>query len=431
MNRRKVTFKLYPNARETERLTGWIRLHCELYNAALEERIDAYRKHGKSISYYDQQNVLPEVKAARPEYVELGSHALQQTLRKLDLAFQAFFRRVKAGQTPGFPRFKASKRFAGFCYPDPAGWKLMQSGTRGATLRVGSGKDSMSIRARGKHRFGDAARPNDLTITRKNGEWFASVTLRVSEDAVARVRTGDGHRGIDLGLNDWATFDNGETIANPRFMRTNLPRLADLQRRQSRKKKGSCRYKRLGRRIARLHERIGHVRLDFIHKQTSRLVASCAVIATEELVISNMSRSAKGTQNEPGRMVKQKAGLNREILSAGLSMAHQMLAYKAVEAGTRLHLSNTRQLKPSQRCSSCWELVPKTLEQRVHECPHCGLRMRRDQNSASVVLIDAHAPGTGVAARQKPRSRQRAKSKSTTRETAAKAFEDAQQSGSS
>jgi len=143
MERRKVTFKLYPDAREAERLAGWIRLHCELYNAALEERIDAWRKHGKSISYYDQQNVLPEIKAARHEFVELGSHALQQTLRKLDLAFQAFFRRVKAGQTPGFPRFKASKRFSGFCYPDPAGWKLMQHGGRGATLRIGSGKDAM------------------------------------------------------------------------------------------------------------------------------------------------------------------------------------------------------------------------------------------------------------------------------------------------
>jgi putative transposase len=425
MERRKVTFKLYPNATQAERLTGWIRLHCELYNAALEERIDAYRKAGKSISYYDQQNVLPEIKAARPEFVELGSHALQQTLRKLDLAFQAFFRRVKAGQTPGFPRFKASKRFSGFCYPDPAGWKLVQNGKRGATIRLGSGKDAMSIRARGQHRFGDGAKPNDLTIARRNGEWFASVTLRVSEDSCARARTGDDHRGVDFGLNDWATFDNGETIANPRFTRNEMPRMADLQRQQARKKRGSVRYTRLGKQAAKLHERIGNLRREFLHTATSRLVASCAVIATEELKVNNMSRSAKGTQDKPGRRVKQKAGLNREILSAGLSMAHNMLAYKAVEAGTRLHVSNTRQLKPSQRCSRCWEIVPKRLAQRVHECPHCGLTMQRDQNSASVVLIDAHTPGTGVAARPKPLARQRAKSKPETRETPATASQDA------
>ena len=419
MDRRKVTYKLYPNAREVERLTAWVRLHCELYNAALQERIEAYRKAGKSITYYDQQNVLPEIKAARPEFVELGSHALQQTLRRLDLAFQAFFRRVKAGQTPGFPRFKASARFSGFCYPDPAGWKLSQQGQRGGTLRLGSGKEAMSIRMRGQHRFGADAKPNDVTILRKNGEWFASVTLRVPESACARERHDHQHRGIDFGITDWATLDNGETIENPRWMRNELPRLADLQRQRSRKKKGSLRYIRLTRQTARLYERIGNRRREFLHQETAKLVRACAVIATEELQLKNMSRSAKGTLEKPGRRIRQKAGLNREILSAGLGMAHQMLAYKAVEAGTRLHLSYTRQLKPSQRCSGCWALVPKTLSQRVHDCPHCGCSMPRDKNSALVVIIDAHTPGTGVAARPKPLARQRAKSKSVTRETPA------------
>ncbi len=121
MQRRKATLKLYPNAAQLARLETWTRLHCELYNAALEERIDAWRKARKSISWFDQQNALPEIKAARPEFIALGSHALQQTLRRLDLAFQSLFRRVKAGQTPGFPRFKSAKRFSGFAYPDPAG----------------------------------------------------------------------------------------------------------------------------------------------------------------------------------------------------------------------------------------------------------------------------------------------------------------------
>jgi putative transposase len=418
MERRKVTFKLYPNVKESEQLLAWTRLHCELYNAALEERIDAYRKHGKSISYFDQQNVLPEIKTARPELAALGSHALQQTLRKLDLAFQSFFRRVKAGQVPGFPRFKASKRFSGFCYPDPAGWKVLQHGERGATLRIGSGAEAMMIRARGRHRFGLDAVPNDLTITRKNGEWHASITLRVPETACARERSDTEHRGVDFGINDWATFDNGQTIANPRWVRNELPKLAAVQRQQARKRKGSLRYKRLGKLAAALHERIGNLRRDFLHKTTTCLVRSCVVLATEELKTTNMSRSAKGTMDKPGRMVRQKAGLNREILSAGLGMAHQMLAYKAVEAGTRLHIANTRQLKPSQRCAKCWAVKPKTLAQRQHVCP-CGHTMQRDQNSASVVLIDAHTPGTGVAARPKPLARQRAKSKSVTRETPA------------
>jgi putative transposase len=420
MQRRKVTLKLYPNAAQAARLEAWTRLHCELYNAALEERIDAWRKAGKSISYYDQQNALPEIKAARPEFAELGSHALQATLRKLDLAFQSFFRRVKAGQTPGFPRFKSAKRFSGFAYPDPAGWKLMEHGGSGATLRLGSGKDAMSIRARGRHRFGVQAKPNDITLTSRNDQWFVSVTLRVPEEACARQRTGDARRGVDFGVSAWATFDDGQTIANPRWMRKELPRLAALQRQRARKRKGSLRFKRIGARIAKMHERIGNLRRDFVHKETTRMVQQCAVLATEQLAPKNMSRSAKGTVQAPGRRVRQKAGLNREILSAAFGLAHQMLAYKAEEAGTRLHLSNTRQLKPSQRCSACWEIVPKTLADRMHVCPHCGHVMQRDQNSAAVVLIEAFQTqdtlGTGVAARPKPLPRQRGKSRSLTRE---------------
>ena len=167
---------------------------------------------------------------------------------------------------------------------------------------------------------------------------------------------------------------------------------------------------------AQLHARIGNRRRDFVHQKTSMLVRTCAVIATEELTPKNMSRSARGTVESPGRRVRQKAGLNREILSAAFGMAHQMLSYKAVEAGTRLHLANTRQLKPSQRCAGCWAIIPKTLGQRVHMCSQCGHTMQRDQNSALVVLIDAHTPGTGVAAKPRPLGRKRAQSKSMTRE---------------
>ncbi|CBL43792.1 Transposase [gamma proteobacterium HdN1] len=422
MQRRKATFKLYPNASQQKTLEEWTRLHCELYNAGLQDRIEAYRKAGISISYYDQQNALPEIKGFRPELAALGSQALQQTLRRLDLAMQAFFRRVKSGESPGFPRFKSAARFSGFSYPAQAGWKLFQQGSRGATLRLGSGKNAMMIRARGQHRFAEF-QPNDLTITRRNGQWFASVTLRVSDEVCARERSGDQQRGVDFGVTDWATFEDGTTIENPRFMRRELPKLAELQRQRARKKKGSCRYKRLTKRLGQIHERIANLRRDFIHKQTAKLVETCAVIATEELKPKNMSGSAKGTAENPSKRVRQKAGLNREILSAGFGMAHQMLAYKAVEAGTRLHLANTRQLKPSQRCCACWELTPKTLAERTHVCQHCGHTMPRDQNSAAVVLIDAYViserntPGTGVAVRSKPLARQRAKPRSKTRET--------------
>lgn len=426
MQRRKVTFKLYPTASQRKRLDDWARLHAELYNAALQERIEAYRKAGISISYYDQQNTLPAIKQFRPELVELGSHALQETLRRLDRAFQAFFRRVKAGQAPGFPRFKSSARFSGFTYPDPAGWSLLQQGPRGGTLRLGSGKGAMMISLRGRHRFAEF-KPNDLTLSRRRNpatgedQWAASITLRVPESACARQRTGDETVGVDFGLEHWANFDDGSALDNPRWLREALPRLADLQRQRARKQRGSHRYRLLSQQVTRLHQRIADRRRDFIHQQTSALVQRCALIATEELTPKNMSRSAKGTVEAPGRRVRQKAGLNREILSAGLGMAHQMLTYKAHEAGSVLHLAHTRQLKPSQRCSGCWAVVPKTLNERWHLCPHCGCSLPRDQNSARVVLLDAwtpeHTPGTGVAARLKPLPAQVAKLRSKTRET--------------
>ncbi len=127
--------------------------------------------------------------------------------------------------------------------------------------------------------------------------------------ASARTRNGDAHRGVDFGVNDRTTFDNGETIANPRFVRNGLPRMVQLQRQQARKKRGSVRHRRLGKQVARVHERIGTLRREFLHKVTSQLVASCVIIAMEELGTQNMIRSARGTLEKHGRRVKQEAGL--------------------------------------------------------------------------------------------------------------------------
>lgn len=176
----------------------------------------------------------------------------------------------------------------------------MQHGGSGATLRLGSGESAMSIRARGRHRFGQDAKPNDITLTQRFGQWFLSVTLRVPDAACARERTGDERRGVDFRVTDWALFDDGQIITNPRWLREELPHLAALQRERARKRKGSLRFKRLGRRIARLHERIGNLRRDFMHKETTRMVQQCAVLATEQLAPQNMSRSAKGTARSTG-----------------------------------------------------------------------------------------------------------------------------------
>jgi putative transposase len=250
-----------------------------------------------------------------------------------------------------------------------------------------------------------------------------SITLRVPHSACARERTGHESIGVDFGLEHWANFDSGGQIDNPRWVKEGAPALAALQRARAKKRKGSHRYRQLSERIRNRHGSIANKRRDFIHKETTAMAQRCALIATEELQISNMSRSARGSLEKPGRRIKQNSGLNREILSAGLAMAHQMLGYKVTETGTRLHLAKTRQLKPSQRCSSCWSIVRKTLGDRIHQCSSCGLTMPRDKNSARVVLYDAWltegSPGTGETARAKPKPLMATavKSNSVTRET--------------
>ena len=274
--RRKITLRCYVSKKEDMVLSGYLELHRQLSNAALQERIDAYQKAGKSISYNEQQNILPQLKKDMPELIPLGSQALQETLRRVDRSFQAFFRRCKAGQTPGFPRFKSFKRFDSFCYPSPAGWSFIPlpgygKNERKGMLRVGD----LLIRVRSMYRF-KSFEPNDLTLKRVSpGHWEASITLRVSEEDCRRERVGSNLRGFDQGLTDRMTFDDGETIGNTRLLRNELDHLAELQRQRARCKKGSRRFKDLGAQIKNLHKTVANKRKDELHKMTADMVAHC------------------------------------------------------------------------------------------------------------------------------------------------------------
>lgn len=420
--RRKISLRCYVSKNEAAVLSSHLELHRLLTNAALQERIDAYQKAGKSISYFDQQNILPQLKKDMPELVPLGSHALQETLRRVDRAYQAFFRRVKAGQTPGFPRFKSFKRFDSFCYPDPAGWSYIplpgkNQNERKGILQVGE----LRLRVRGMSRF-DSFDANDLTLIRvraaqgnKPAIWEASITLRVSALDCRRERTGNDIRGFDQGLTDRLTFDDGETVANTRRLRNKLEALAELQRRRAKCTKGSRQFRVLGAQVRKLHKTVANQRKDEIHKLTAAMVASCELLATEGLAVANMSRAPKpkpelNAQGVPtGEFLPNgaavKAGLNRELLSSGMGFLLQLLVYKAEEAGTRFFVANTRKLKPTQRCACCGEVVKKHLDERMHLCEECGFCTTRDRNAALVCLVDAlwphfyEATGTGKRAK--------------------------------
>jgi putative transposase len=416
--RRKVTLRVYANPKQDAVLSSHLEWHRLLSNAALQERIDAYQKKGISISYISQQNVLSALKREMPELAELGSQALQETLRRVDRSFQAFFRRCAAGQTPGFPRFKSFNRFNSFCYPSPAGWSFIPleakpgiKNARSGILRVGD----LRLKVRGMSRF-ESFEPNDLTLKRvrksvvgKSGKtispavWEASITLRLAPQDCQRQRTGNEIRSFDQGLTDRLVFDDGTTVENTRLLRIKLELLADLQRQKARCKKNSRRYKALSRQIAQLHRHIANQRKDELHKITTDMAMTCELLATEELVLNNMTRAPVPKPELDANGVKTgqflpngaaaKAGLNRELLSSGMGFFLQLLSYKVEETGTRWHVAETKKLKPTQRCACCGSVEKKQLKDRVHHCEHCGFKTSRDRNAALVCLTDALMPG--------------------------------------
>jgi putative transposase len=369
---------MYPNATQDAALWDLFEKHRVLSNAAIEERRDAWKRRRITIGKGDQEKQLTEIRAADPEYRALNAQSLQVTLKRVDLAFQGFFRRVKAGQTPGYPRFKSRSRFSGFGFKSYGdGWKLLPGPKdKHGRLRItGIGE----VRIRGKART--PGTPKTLDVSRRGDAWYASIVLACAPER----KHGTRRRGYDWGVESFLTFDDGEIVENPRWVREAEERLVEIQRLLARKTKGSRSWKKVKRLIAGLHRKIASRRHNFLHQTSARLVAESEVLATEKLAVKNMTASARGSVEEPGKNVKQKAGLNRSILDGAPGALLGMVRYKAEEAGTVLVEVPTRKVKPSQTCPACGRQRKKTLDERVHACP-CGCVMPRDRASAQVCL---------------------------------------------
>nr|MBW4554037.1 helix-turn-helix domain-containing protein [Aphanocapsa sp. GSE-SYN-MK-11-07L] len=162
---RRVTFRLYPKPAQEGKLFEWRRLHAYLYNSALADRKDSYQKRGESVDYFDQQNRLPAFKEVWTEFKALGSHALQATLKRVDFAFQRFFKGLG-----GYPRFKSIRNYSGWTYPCTSGWKAHTTGDNGSLDLSNLGQ----IQMRGKAR--QWGTPSTCTILYRHGKWFASIT---------------------------------------------------------------------------------------------------------------------------------------------------------------------------------------------------------------------------------------------------------------
>ena len=378
MSRKTFKYRLSPNQAQEQTLLFVLRRCRELYNAGLQERRDAYRMRRVSIRCYDQINQLPTIKAERPEYVQIGSHVLQDVLRRLDKAMQAFFRRVRNGEKPGFPRFKNSQQYDSFTYPDVAGWSLTDKHL--CLAKIGD------VRLR-LHRPIEGT-IKTVTIRRDVDQWYVCFSCEVPEETP--LPPTDQQIGIDLGVMRFATLSTGEEIANPRHLRKGLKRIKALSQTKDRRKRRSHRRKRAALALAKAHRKVRNQRKDFHHQLSRRLVNAYALIALEDLKIANMTK-APAPHPDPehdGQYLPNgaaaKAGLNQSILDAGWGQFQSFCIVKAERAGRRVVLVDP--YNTSQLCSGCGQLVPKDLDVRWHSC-ECGTELDRDHNAAITILF--------------------------------------------
>ncbi len=353
----KKTFKyrLLANPQVFLKADYWLELCRRLYNAALEQRITIYRQNKGSISCFSQIKQLPELKAAFSEYHDVGSQVLQEVLERLDKAYDGFFRRVKNGDTPGFPRFKDRNRYDSFTLKQ-AGWKL--DGKYLSIRNVGRFKLRLSRPIEGDVKT--------VTICRAStGKWYVCFSCdNVSTKPLPQTGRSVG---IDVGCESFLTTSEGMKVENPRFSKKSQDILAMRQQRLSRRVKGSRRREKARILVGKAHEKIYNQRRDFHFKIANQLLKYYDTIFIEKMNSWNGHRS-----------------LNRSMRDVAWFGFFDILCWKAEEAARTVIEVPAKDT--SQLCSQCGARVPKDLSVRVHSCPSCGLTIDRDINAALNIL---------------------------------------------
>ncbi|HZU02826.1 MAG TPA: transposase [Ktedonobacteraceae bacterium] len=376
-------YRLYPTRKQAAVLQFTLDLNRELYNAALQERRDAWRMNKVSITYQMQSAQLPEIKEDRPEYNEIYSQILQDTLKRVDKAFKAFFRRVKKGEKAGYPRFQGRERYDSFCYPQ------IEKLKGNPTVRIENGKVILPKigHVKVKQHRPLKGKVKTATIKREGDCWYAVFTCEL--DAQKKLPYTDLAIGIDMGLKHFYTSSNGDVVDNPRFFRKSHGRLKKQQQRLAKKKKWSNRRKRAADRVAKAHKKIRNQRRDFQQKHSRLLVDTFEIIVFEDLSLHHMVKRPKAVVSENGKYLPNgaaaKAGLNKSIVDAGWASFIELVKHKAEYAGVTVMQVDPK--KTSQMCSACGkEGEHKDLSVRTHSCVHCGIVLDRDHNAAINIL---------------------------------------------
>lgn len=355
--RKAFKYKLYPTRQQAESLAKMLETHRHLYNRSLAERKEAWEREHRSVSYGDQSARLKADRKTNPYLIETNFSSCQATLRRLDRAFEAFFRRVKAGETPGYPRFKGAGRFDTVEFP-AYGDGCRLKGHKVYFQHVGDVKVKLHRPVEG--------RIKTVSFKREPDGWHVVVSCDLGDVAVEP--SANPPVGIDLGLKSFLVTSDGRAVEPPRFYRQAQAALRRAQRRVSRRKKGSNRRKKAAKLVARLQRHIANQRRDFHHKVALALVREHGLVAHEDLNVKGIVKTR----------------LAKSAHDAGWSGFLAILAHKAEGAGVRVVAVNP--VNTTQACSECGFLVPKTLSDRVHSCSHCGYEADRDLNAARNIL---------------------------------------------
>src|SRR5712691_1597316 len=278
--RKTFKYKLKATPKQEQAMAFVLRRCHELYNAALQERRDAWQKCRVSLTTASQSSQLPEIKDVRPEYRDIHSQVLQDVLTRLDRAFQAFFRRVKAGEAPGYPRFQGANRYNSFTHPQFNNGARLDNGCL-VLSKIGRIGVRWSRPLEGT--------PKTVTISREADGWY--VCFSCAEVPTQPLPLTGQQTGIDLGLASFATLADGSQIANLRIFRVAELNLKRAQRRVSRRKKGSKRRKKAVKLLAKAHLAVRRQRADFHHKTALALVQQYDTIYLEDLQVANMVRN--------------------------------------------------------------------------------------------------------------------------------------------
>lgn len=354
--RKSFKYRIYPTTEQVTRLENSLDLLREIYNAGLQERKDAWRLNHISISYFDQSKQVPEIRMLRPEFMQVQSRCLRQTLRQLDKSFKAFFRRVKAGEKAGFPRFKGKSFFNSIIY-NGEGYRFRGNKLLNLSL-IGDLKIKLARPFEGKIK--------EVVVKREGDKWFAILSC---DGVPAKPLPATNQSiGVDVGIESFATLSDGTQIENPRFYEKTQKQLRIAQRRVARRTKGSNRRHKAVAMLRNIHYKIANQRRDFQHKVSTWLIQNHDNIAVEKLNIKGLVK---------GRLSKQ-------IHDVGWGDFIFMLSYKAESAGRKLMQVNPAYT--SQDCSRCKRREKKSLSVRQHHCSNCGLSLHRDHNAALNIL---------------------------------------------